>query len=126
MICFDVLLNGRTVCRAGIEGYGVVTAMTHVAHRISTASGKPADEEEIEFSVAGLVHDDTDDAHIHLDWVQKTLLVGDEITVRVVDADSPDEATRTREEVGFRERQEYKYYLRLKEKYEADAGHPGE
>ena len=120
MICFDVSLNGTRLCRAGIGERGVMTAITSFTRRDeSTPDGSPNDG-EIECSVGGLVTEDG--TYSHRRWVEKKLVVGDELALAVVESDKPDAPDSIqREEAEWREQREYEYYLRLKEKYEPNA-----
>jgi len=83
MRAFDVSLNGKKLCRAGIGDDGVLSTI------VNWVTSKGAGNLFLE--VGGLVS--TVDEHVK--WVnQKSLQVGDTIQVTVVDAKSVDEPTR--------------------------------
>jgi hypothetical protein len=104
MIAFEVLVNGARVCTAGAGDTGVLST-------IVSSVGK---RQEIKLEVGGL----SDDAQ--LKWpVPSTLRVGDEVTVRIVETDQPDQpASSQRDDPRLVETEERKYYERLKKKYE--------
>jgi hypothetical protein len=104
MIAFEVKVNGKKVCTAGIRQFGDLCA--HLNWRrgphVAPATGFQHDDELLEFTVAG--------AHVRykpkkapnlkrgfkytgsLEWMTRKLRPGDEITIRVVEvsrADSP-------------------------------------
>src|SRR5687767_8039168 len=87
MICFDVFVNGEKVCRAGGEEMAVMNCILSFAR----ANEHHADD-EVRLSVGGLlVHTY---ARIHPRWAEELdLKAGDEVTVRIVEADSADEPT---------------------------------
>ena len=83
MRAFDVSLNGKKLCRAGIGDDGVLSAI------VSSVTRKSAGDLFLE--VDGLVS--TVDEHVS--WVnQKPLQVGDTIQVTVVEAKSADKPTK--------------------------------
>jgi hypothetical protein len=83
MRAFDVSLNGKKLCSAGIGDDGVLSAIVNWVTRKGTG--------DLFLEVGGLVS--TVDEHVK--WVnQKPLQVGDTIQVTVVDAKSVDEPTR--------------------------------
>jgi len=81
MRAFDVFLNQKKLCRAGVADDGVLTAI------VSWVTGKG--REDLFLQVGGLVSPKDE----HLRWVhQKPLRVGDQIQVRIVEtklADKP-------------------------------------
>ena len=104
MIAFEVKVNGKKVCTAGIRQFGDLCA--HLNWRrgpqVAPATGFQHHDELLEFTVAG--------AHVRykprkapnlkrgfkytesLEWMTRKLRAGDEITIRVVEvsrADSP-------------------------------------
>jgi hypothetical protein len=78
MRTFDVRLNGKQLCVAGIDGDGALNAMVdytagHGGQRLSlTVGGLGADADKF------------------LTWSVISLNVGDEITLKIVEADSAD------------------------------------
>jgi hypothetical protein len=104
MIGFEVRLNGHRLCTAGGQD-GVLTAIVSSVARRS----------ELKLEVGALLNDS------HLTWeTPPGLVVGDEITIRVVETDHPDPAvSTTRDDAELVEEAERTYYERLKSKYEA-------
>lgn len=99
MTAFEIYLNGRKTCTAGLGQAGVVISS------LIWASGGPQDlrRDDLEFRVGGYVSRTA----THLSWCNRRLKSGDEIKVVVVKsakADRPktrrveSEATRTRRE----------------------------
>lgn len=76
MIAFEVYLNGKKLCVAGIGNEGVVTAIVDWVGRPEGASS--------ELSVSGLISP----AREHVKWVDRKLRVGDQIRVKVVNKTS--------------------------------------
>ena len=103
MIGFEVLLNGQKLCVAG-AGDGVLSAVV---------SSVPT-RQELGLEVGGLA----DEAH--LKWtIPRSLTVGDEVIVRVVETQHPDPPSLTqRDDRALVEASERKHYERLKQKYE--------
>src|SRR5580700_5668301 len=78
MRAFDVRLNGKRLCIAGVGDNGVLNTMVdHVA-----GFGR----DEVSLRVGGLVSTTEE----HVTWRRLQLKVGDEVTVRIVEADSVD------------------------------------
>lgn len=83
MRSFNVSLNGKKLCLAGVGERGVLSAI------ISWVAGDRGEDLFIE--VGGLANDE------HIDWVkQKCLQVGDEIRVKIVESGPADEPVRRR------------------------------
>lgn len=83
MRAFDVSLNGKKLCRAGIGDDGVLTTIVNWVARKSVG--------DLFLEVGGLVSKVDE----HISWVsQKPLQVGDTIQVIVVEAKSVDEPTK--------------------------------
>lgn len=116
VIAFQVSVNGEIVCTAGIENFGVVSAiLTWVRRRPEQARDGVDIEEELTVEVGGL---DTRDplASEHLKWLGRSLAVGDSVTVRIVDVvqiDQPE--TRQRDDPDDVKRAKRRYVERLKE-----------
>ncbi len=83
MRAFDISLNGKKLCRAGIGDDGVLTAIVNwVTTRKSSG--------DLFLEVGGLISP----VEEHVSWVnQKPIQVGDTIQVTVVEAKSVDEPT---------------------------------
>jgi hypothetical protein len=83
MRALNVSLNGKKLCVAGVGDRGVLSAI------VNWVSGRRG--EDLFLQVGGLANE------VHVDWVsQKTLRVGDEIRVRIVDTESADKPTQER------------------------------
>ena len=83
MRAFQVVLNGKRICLAGIGEDGVLSAIiTHVPFR---------KRRETRLHVGGLLLPQ----HEHVRWQQKKLRLGDEVRLRIVEKKSVD-APRTR------------------------------
>jgi hypothetical protein len=83
MICYEILVNGERLCLAGIEP-GVFAAY------VTTWQGGSETEREPEthLHVSGVTEKK------RFDWTESgqcKLKVGDELTIRVVEADTPDQ-----------------------------------
>ena len=87
MICFDVYRNGSKLCRAGVPN-GVLTAtITWVGDEKTAPS--PA------LNVGGLTEVNGED--IFVDWRKHIdLQVGDEIVLRILEADAADPPVSTK------------------------------
>jgi hypothetical protein len=109
MLCFDVRVNGDRVSFAGVD-HGVLST-------ILTATRQPrADSCEVFLNVGGLVQ------HMHKDWAQTELQIGDRIEVLLLEGE-PDPPMRERkEDEALRDNAEAerRYYERLKQKYEPE------
>lgn len=79
MICFEITLNGRRLCVAGVDD-GVLSS--HVSRTTAGKTGDRADE--IRLEAGGLADGE------HLRWIDTLLSVGDEVTIRVIEANTLD------------------------------------
>jgi hypothetical protein len=110
MIAFEVQLNGRKICTAGVEEFGDLTAglAWRRGPHVSPATGFQHDYELLELIVAGVSvrHKNkkaprlkSGFAYTHsLEWVRRKIRLGDEVTIRVIDISSADKP-RKREQV---------------------------
>jgi hypothetical protein len=93
MISFEVHVNGKKVCTAGVGEDGVLSAMlTYVRRENEVLDPKAESEPAITLSVGGLANDQ------NMRWLGSELPIesGDEVTIRVLEAESVDEpAERT-------------------------------
>jgi hypothetical protein len=87
MIAFDVRLNGKRICIAGVGDAGVLT--TSLAWRGSQSyhKGGPSVAEYLRLDVGGLK-----DSGEHLRWLDRKLKRGDVVSIQVVQTNSPDKA----------------------------------
>jgi hypothetical protein len=115
MIAFQVAVNNREMCTAGVNDSGVISAIiTWVRRTPEKSADGESIEEELTFDVLGL---DSITGE-HLKWLKTRLAVGDTITVRIVDRsriDSPCE--RRKEDPEEIARAQRRYYERLKREY---------
>lgn len=84
MICFEIQINGKIRCTAGIGKFGVLLASLHwVKRRPGTkpngVSKKEWGKEDLFFSVSGL------NRQSDMKWLSRYLKVGDEIAVKIVE-----------------------------------------
>jgi hypothetical protein len=117
MKVFDVSINGRKICRAGVGADGVLTAivgwskLTGMAAAEARRLGQPPDETRLH--VGGLRND------THFSWSDRNLQPGDRVTIEVTQARTSDPpAGRKRNDPAQQQRREKEYYLRLKQKFD--------
>ena len=90
MICFEIFVNGKRICLAGVESGVLASNLTSWQGPLEEGSTTER-ESQLHLHVAGV----TDGKHFR--WPEPNLTplaVGDEVTFRVVEADTPDEAVR--------------------------------
>jgi hypothetical protein len=117
MKIFDVSINGRKICRAGVGADGVLTAivgwskLTGPAAAEARRLGQPPDETRLH--VGGLRND------THFSWSDRNLHPGDRVIIDLAQAKTADPpAGRKRADPAQEQRREKEYYLRLKRKFE--------
>ncbi len=118
MIAFEVVLNGKRTCVAGVPGYAVLTAIVTWVHRHARPPHLPKETSELTLSVSGL--DSNSSTHgegQHLYWFESALRVGDKVQVTVVERDTVDEPrsrrpTATPEQMEQSRKRSARYYLR--------------
>jgi hypothetical protein len=91
MLAFEIHVNGKRQCVAGIADDGVVSAIFSWIGRGRAERGLP--KEDVSLSVSGL----DSLRREHVDWLDQNLAAGDEVMVRVVDVqkvDSPLKGSR--------------------------------
>jgi len=110
MIAFEISLNGKKKCTAGVQGPGVVSAC--IAWVSRERGGRAHERKELSLGVAGLVtRTDTD-----LQWLNRKLQLSDEVTIRIVDSakvDAPKKRTRFRATPEQRRRNQERLVRRL-------------
>lgn len=94
MVCFEVSVNGQTVCTAGVGEVGLLSLMLYwqqESRKQAEARGdewQPGETELIVHGLAGICE--------HVDWITESnsprIKVGDEVTIKVIDCDVPDTA----------------------------------
>ena len=86
MICLEVWVNGEKICLAGTGiGKGVLNSIIDL-----NSIGSEGAEKYINLHVGALVNDE------HLHWTEQRhpLEVGDEVIIKIVEADAADEPVR--------------------------------
>jgi hypothetical protein len=84
MIALEVSRNGKRLCVAGVGDNGVVDAMV-------VWNGRPKQVAHPHLHVGGL-HSAT---NLFVEWLDRTLRVGDQVTIRVVEVDESDPPKKT-------------------------------
>ena len=80
MLAFEIHINGKRKCTAGIHGPCVLTASLCWVLRGRTSRGRK--RKELNFGVGGLVSRSDED----LQWLQRGLQQGDEVAIRIIEA----------------------------------------
>jgi hypothetical protein len=119
MLAFEVSVNGKRVCTAGMGDYGVLTSiLTWVRRRPAESLNGARIEEELTFEVSALESRKPNPGE-HLKWLSEALHVGDSVSIRIVEVDTADPPVeRSRQDVDAIERSRRAYYERLKREYE--------
>jgi len=123
MLCFDVMVNGKRLCRAGVKRAGVLSAIVSWVGGSPNAATKRGRTRrgETELRVGGLYHVGRT-RHVFPHWVSRRLMPGDEVTVRIVKAKGFDRPQRENVETRqWVEEQERAYYEKMRRKYEGRA-----
>jgi hypothetical protein len=92
MISFEVHINGKKVCTAGVGENGVLSAVVTFVKRAKDASMPERDPKPpIDLKVGGLAN------RRHMRWLEPSapIDVGDEIAIRVRETDVVDEPSET-------------------------------
>jgi hypothetical protein len=93
MLAFEIHINGKKRCVAGIGKPGVVS--TVLSWVLRAPEGRGRQSEELSLGVGGLVSRSDED----LVWLQRDMRLGDEVTIRIVEvraADKPKKRRRDR------------------------------
>ena len=105
MIAFEVYLNGKKLCIAGVGELGVLsTIVTWRGTQPYKKGGQPV-AEYLRLDAGGLA-----DSGEHLRWAERKLKRGDEVTVKVVEvasADKPRERKRPSPAMDLRRQKQY-------------------
>jgi hypothetical protein len=95
MIAFDVKVNGKRACLAGIPGYAVLTAILTWVRRHPRPPHLPRETSELTLDVSGLESNFSPrDEGKHLRWLTKKVGVGDTITIQVLEREKVDAPRR--------------------------------
>ena len=122
MIGFEITIDGERACIAAVGDLGVVSVIASWVRRSSrdSASAEAVDagfEEKLTLDVGGLTHDD-DGSTVLVNWLDRTLQVGQRVTLTVIEtaqADAP--LSRRRQDPALVEQQKRRYYEHLKQEY---------
>lgn len=100
MRAFEIHLNDRKLCTAGVKNDGVLTAtLTYVAGR---------GRNDLALDVGGLLSSTEE----HVDWTNLRLKVGDEVRMKVVETESVDKPPRRHRRDLAEELRSQKRYVR--------------
>lgn len=89
MLAFEIYINGRKRCTAGIRGPCVLTAVLSWILRERASRGRK--RKELHLGVGGLVsHSDE-----FLQWWQRDVRPGDEVSIRIIEATKVDKPRKT-------------------------------
>jgi hypothetical protein len=129
MLCYQVSLNGRRVCLAGVGDRGVLTGILTWVKRERQDGAEAAHSgvavEELTVYVGGLANHDEDP--VDLEWLRKGLRVGDEVTFKIVDSETCDPPIRSRTDLPEKvEEERRRCYEELKREYEGDPSGGGQ
>jgi len=131
MIAIDVYLNGKFLTRAGAQDLSVLTATVCAVGKLGPQSHGVKNSEvnlDLELRVDGMTGRQSVEEDEHLDWVTMNLDVGNEICLRLVEANTADVPKSTTPVYRENEQEKYfkwakQFYLTYKDKYE-DKGKP--
>jgi len=96
--CFEVTINGKKVCTAGIGDDGVLTSILSLVAKSQTGSRLTSEIEKgdpfesLNLRVSGIATP-KDGVNEMVEWLHRDLVVGDEIVVKIIDASDCDEPT---------------------------------
>ncbi len=118
MIAFEIIVNGKRLCCAGIVDRGILTALLNwVRRRPEAVPSTARPVEELKFGVAGL-RSGIGGPGEHLTWYDDSVKIGDEIRIRIVEVPEADEPTkREPQDPDLDRRAGPAHYERLKAKY---------
>jgi hypothetical protein len=112
MPAFQVSLNDKKLCTAGVGEHGVLTTMVTWVRRKggATREKKPDSvEEELSLHVGGLITPKQE----HVDWVERRLKAGDEVRVKIVGTTKVDQPRARRKNDPARDLRAKKKYCRM-------------
>lgn len=109
MRTFDVLLNGKKVCTAGVGDDGVLTVIVSSVHQrgeVTNRKNSRRGKEDLRLDVGGLISSTAEDVR----WQNRRLRAGDEVRIRIAEAELASKPKR-------RERADPTLVARAEEKY---------
>ncbi len=89
MLCLNVSLNGQRLAVAGLSGLGLLGTTVSLA-TWKPRRGRPSARDGANLSIHGLDMNPRRGRGVHLTWDQRTLTLGDEVLIRVVESETPD------------------------------------
>jgi hypothetical protein len=123
MVAFEVVVNGKKACNAGLAGRGVLTAILSWAHRVphlDPETNQSYPTEELMLDVGGLVSTSENQPGDQMSWLRRQLQVGDTITINIKNLETVDEPeTRERQKSEDVARQaKRRYFEQLKKEFD--------
>ena len=91
MIAFEIKINGEKKCLAGVGEQGVLSAVLTCVRRVP--EGRRRFKEELELGVGGIGKRNDE----HLEWLQRKLRIGDEISIRIIQQATADKPRKRRQ-----------------------------
>ena len=96
MIAFEVSLNGKRVCTAGADDFGVLSAIIAATGRLGkkTVPARAGQKgSEIYYSIGGLTSRKDPEKDVHVHWKScAPLRLGDVVQVKVIETEKVDRA----------------------------------
>lgn len=131
MICFEVRVNGKVVCTAGVGDLGVLTAI------LTWVKREPSDcpeglettewsEQQLDLNIGGSIGHGKH-GHEFLDWIDhQGMSVGDEVAIRILDQPHCDPPSAKRIDTSeFVQESKRQYLAKLKKEF-ADNSEEGD
>ncbi len=109
MRTFEILLNGKKLCTAGVEDDGVLTAIVSSVHGRGEATNRKhagRGKDDLRLEVGGLIRSTTEQVR----WRNRALRVGDDVRIRIGEAELASKPSR-------RERTDPALVAKAKKKY---------
>ena len=127
MLAFELFVDDRRICLAGMEDWSVMSVILSGVRR---RKQDPSDGGRLDVSAGGLSETGADGAAYHARWEKVDLAVGSRVVINLVETDQPDPPIRryrsdrqvqespfSDEEIEEMEREDW---LRLKAKFEPE------
>jgi hypothetical protein len=112
MICFEVIINGEKICTAGTDERGGLFAVFSYVRRVAEEDIND-ESNEPRFNLSGY------NVGVHSEWTSGILEIGDEVTIRIVEANEFDPPVgEYRDDLEEQERRKREYYEQLKREFE--------
>jgi len=119
MIAFEVSLNGRKVVLAGAEDLGVLNAIVTAVGKLGHLSqGARRKQDSFDVRIGGLTSRIDGQKNEHLNWFKQSLIIGDEIKVKIVEVDSVEPPTDYHEAKEYSEEEIRQDEEKIKNLYE--------